>query len=59
MVTMLAPFDVGAVVVSASVVIEAVPMELLWIDLGAVLVTVSSTMPLSGWTRSPWKMPLP
>ena len=55
---MLAPFDVGAIVVSAGVAVEAVPMEIQAIDLGAVLVTISPTIPLRGLTISPWETPL-
>ena len=55
LVPMLAPFDIGAVVVSAGDAVEAVRMEIWAINLGAVLVTISPTMSLSGLTKSQWE----
>ena len=55
---MPAPFDVGAAVALADAAVEAVPMEIRALDVGAVLVTVSATMPLRGATGSPRELPL-
>ena len=51
-VPILALFDVGAVVVSAGVAVEPVPIEIRVINLEEVLVTILPTMPLSDSTRS-------